>query len=108
MRMEDKIQAFRQPMVTATGIILGFMLNFAANWVKTESPLGDGLAYFVGFCVLAGAVSLILVLYRILRMSYPRDRGEQYYNRTLRLFIFGIGISFLGALIDMASHFWQS
>ena len=37
-----------------------------------------------------------------------RERGEQYYNRTLRLFIFGIGISFLGALIDMASHFLLS
>jgi hypothetical protein len=106
--MEDRIQPFRQPMVTATGIILGFMLNFALSWVRTDSPLGDGLAYVVGICVLAGAVSLILVLYRILRMSYPRERGEQYYNRTLRLFIFGIGSSFLGALIDMASHFWQS
>jgi multisubunit Na+/H+ antiporter MnhB subunit len=106
--MEDKIQAFRQPMVTATGIILGFMLNFALNWVRVDSPLGDGLAYFVGLCVLAGAISLILVLYRILRMSYPRDKGEQYYNNTLRLFIFGIGVSFLGALIDMSSHFLQS
>jgi hypothetical protein len=51
--MDDKIQAFRQPMVTATGIILGFMLNFAASWVKTDSPLGDELAYFVGICVLS-------------------------------------------------------
>jgi hypothetical protein len=105
--MEDKIQAFRQPMVTATGIILGLMLNSALSWVRTASPLGDGLAYIVGICVLAGAVSLILALYRVLRMSYPRDRGEQYY-KSLRLFIFGIGISFLGALIDVASHFWQS
>ena len=54
--MEDKIQAFRQPMVTATGIILGFMLNFALK----------------------------------------------------RLFIFSIGVSFLGALIDMSSHILQS
>ena len=29
--MEDKIQAFRQPLVTATGIILGFMLSFTAS-----------------------------------------------------------------------------
>ena len=41
-------------------------------------------------------------------MSYPRDKGKQYYNRTLLLFIFGLGVSFLGALIDMAGHFWQS
>ena len=44
--MEDKLQTFRQPMVTATGIILGFVLNFVASWVKTDSPVGDGLAFF--------------------------------------------------------------
>lgn len=103
--MEDKIQAFRQPLVTATGIILGFMLNFAASWVKTDTPLGDGLAYFVAFCVLAGAGCLIAALYRILRMSYPRDRAERYYNRTLLLFILGIAVAFLGVFIDMSAHF---
>jgi hypothetical protein len=34
--MEDKIHGFRQPMVTATGIILGFVLDFVANWVKSD------------------------------------------------------------------------
>ena len=63
--MEDKIQTFRQPMVTATGIILGFVLNFVASWVKTDSPVGDGLAYLIGLCVVAGTASLILVLFRI-------------------------------------------
>ncbi|MFN8443683.1 MAG: hypothetical protein U0175_23090 [Caldilineaceae bacterium] len=103
--MEDKIQAFRPPLVTATGIILGFMLNFAASWVKTESPLGDGLAYFVGICVLIGTGCLIATLYRILRFSYPRDRAEQYYNRTLLLFISGLSIAFFGVFIDMSVHF---
>ena len=43
--MEDKLQAFRQPIVTATGILLGFILNFAANWVKSDSAMPDWLAY---------------------------------------------------------------
>lgn len=103
--MEDRSQAFRQPLVTATGIILGFMLNFAATWVKTDSPLGDGLAYFVGICVLAGTGCLIAALYRILRMSYPRGQVERYYNRTLLLFILGISVAFLGVFIDMSVHF---
>ena len=55
--MEDKIQTFRQPMVTATGIILGFVLNFVASWVKTDSPVGDGLAYLIGLCVVAGTAA---------------------------------------------------
>lgn len=103
--MDDKIQAFRAPLVTATGIILGFLLNFAATWVKTESPLGDSLAYLVGVCVLVGAGCLIGTLYRILRFTYPRDQAEQYYNRTLLLFICGLSIAFVGVFIDMSVHF---
>ena len=52
--MEDKIQAYRQPLVTATGIILGFILNFASSFVKTDSPLSEIAAYIIGICVLTG------------------------------------------------------
>ena len=103
--MEDKIQTFRQPMVTATGIILGFVLNFVASWVKTDSPVGDGLAYLIGLCVVAGTASLIFVLFRILNMDYPRERARQYYHRTLALFIVGITLAFLGVFMDMFVHF---
>ena len=47
--MEDKIQAFRQPLVTATGIILGFILNFASSFVKSESSVSDFTSYVIGF-----------------------------------------------------------
>ena len=30
----DRISQYRQPMVTATGIFLGFMLNFTSVWIK--------------------------------------------------------------------------
>ena len=103
--MEDKIQTFRQPMVTATGIILGFVLNFVASWVKTDSPVGDGLAYLIGLCVVAGTVSLILVLFRILNLDYPREKAQQYYHRTLVVFIVGISLAFLGVFMDMFVHF---
>lgn len=103
--MEDKIQTFRQPMVTATGIILGFVLNFVASWVKTDSPVGDGLAYLIGLCVVAGAASLILVLFRILNMDYPREKAQQYYHTTLVVFILGISLAFFGVFMDMFVHF---
>lgn len=105
--MEDKLQAFRQPIVTATGILLGFILNFAANWVKSDSAMPDWLAYLVGVCVLAGIILLVAVLHRVLRMDYPRDRAEAYHARTLRFLITGVALSFAGALIDMFSHFMQ-
>lgn len=103
--MEDKIQAYRQPMVTTTGIILGFMLNFVSSWVKLDSPLGDGLAYFVGICLLSGSIMLILVLFRILNMNYQRTKAEQYYYKTLVLLIVGISVAFLGVFVDMLTHF---
>jgi hypothetical protein len=89
-------------------IILGFVLNFVANWVKADSPMGDGLAYFIGICVVAGAASLIVVLFRILNMDYPRPQAQQYYSRTLKLFIAGLCLAFLGVFMDMFVHFMAS
>jgi len=103
--MEDKIIPFRQPMVTASGLILGFLLNFLATLVKSDSPLQEWISYFVGACVLCGVINLILVLYRVLNMNYPREKGSVYYNRTLTLFITGVSVSFLGVFIDMFSNF---
>ena len=95
----------RQPMVTATGIILGFILNFAATWVKQDTPSGDGLAYMIAICLLSGALLLIICLFRILYMNYPRNKAEQYYRRTLILFIIGLCLAFGGAFVDMFMHF---
>lgn len=103
--MEDKIQAFRQPMVTATGIMLGFILNFASIWVKADSHLSDGLAYLVGICIIIGVVCLIIVLSRVLRIDYPKDKAEKYYNATLRIFIIGVCFAFVGVIIDLYGNF---
>lgn len=103
--MEDKIQTLRQPLVTATGIILGFLLNFSATFVKTESGLSDFMAYIIGICVLLGVISLIITLARILNLQYPRENAESYYQKTFYLFVFGVSISFVGVMIDMFSNF---
>ncbi len=103
--MEDKLQPYRQPIVTATGIILGFVLNFAASWVKSESLLSDTMAYLVGFCVLGGIACLIATLFRILSISYAREQYETYYSTTLRLFIVGLCLAFGGVMIDMFANF---
>ena len=103
--MEDKLQSFRQPMVTATGIILGFILNFASSFVKTESSVNNFFAYFIGVTILTGIICLIVVLYRVLRMKYARENAEAVYQKTLYLFIFGVSISFLGVMTDMFANF---
>ena len=103
--MEDKIQHYREPLVTATGILLGFILNFASSFVKTQSNTSDLLAYIIGISILIGVICLITVLYRILKINYPKQNATLYYQRTLNLFIFGISISFVGVLIDMFTNF---
>lgn len=103
--MEDKIQAYRQPMVTATGIILGFILNFASTFVKTESNLSEILAYIIGINLLIGILCLIIVLSRALNMNYPKERAQKYYQKTLNYFLFGVSISFVGVMIDMFANF---
>ena len=66
----------------------------------------DWLAWIVGASVLSGVFLLINVLYRALRMDYPRDQAEQWYAGTLRRLIIGVCLSFTGAFIDMFCHFW--
>ena len=60
--MEDKIQSYRQPLVTATGIILGFILNFASSFVKADSGISDFLSYTIAISILFGIIALIVVL----------------------------------------------
>ncbi len=103
--MEDKIQTYRQPLVTATGIILGFILNFASTFVKSDSPLSEFIAYVTGICILTGIICLIIVLSRILKMNYPREKAEEYYQKTLNFFLFGVSSSFVGVIIDMFANF---
>lgn len=103
--MEDKIQSYRQPLVTATGIILGFILNFAATFVKADSGLSDLIAYIIGICILTGIICLIVVLSRVLRMKYPKEKAEKYYQTTLNYFLFGVSISFVGVMVDMFANF---
>ena len=103
--MADQLQPYRQPLVTATGIILGFVLNFASNWVKSDTPLGDTGAYSVGGLILLGMVCLITVLARILQIGVPSDRAAGYYRTTVRIFVAGVSLAVAGAMIDMYSNF---
>jgi hypothetical protein len=105
MNTKDPLQSYRQPMVTATGLLLGFTLGFAATWVQTDNPLGTLQAVVVGGCILSGTIAMIATLFRIMDNNYPRDEADAYYAWTLRLFIFGICVTFVGVFFDMAITF---
>lgn len=103
---DDRITHLRAPMVTANGIILGFLLNYMATWVRgdTDYVASEWKFYLIGSCVLTGAVSMIFVLFRILHVRQGEDVMD-YYHCTLRMFIFGISIAFFGVFFDMFMTF---
>src|SRR5438270_4231285 len=90
----DKIQPYRQPMVTASGIFLGFMLNLTNDWIKQEQPLQRIRDAIIAIGFLCSLCLLLLVLFRILKMNYP-EHPEKFYRRTLLYFLVGISIPFI-------------
>ena len=92
-------------MVTATGIFLGFMLNYTSNWLPTAFTDRWKRDIFVAVSISTCIAFLIIVLFRILRMNYPRQHVEQYYQKTLKLFLIAISIPFFAFLIIMIEKF---
>ena len=100
--MCNAISLIRQPLVTASGIILGFVLNFATDLVKRDKK-GDLIATSILLATMIGIVFLIVSLYWILNNDYDRDNADKYYSKTLNYFLAGVIFSFLGALVKMTN-----
>lgn len=97
---QDPLFKFRQPLVTAAGIILGFVLNFATGLVKRNS-INDRMILLIIFSTLVGIVLLIVALYRILNNRYNSERAATYYAKTLTIFLTGVVFSFFGGVLKM-------
>lgn len=104
----DPLQARRQPLVTATGIILGFVLNFASGWVRSDTTVGERLAWAIAILIAFGVVCLIVVLTRILSADVAPEDADAHYRTTVRLFIVGVSAAVSGVLLDMGTTFWDS
>ncbi|MET6999475.1 hypothetical protein [Chitinophaga defluvii] len=101
---KDPLFNFRQPLVTAGGIILGFVLNFATSLVKRNNR-SDILALLILVFTLIGISLLIISLYRILNREYDRDNAKKYYRKTLNYFLTGVILSFVGGVLKMLHTF---
>jgi hypothetical protein len=95
----ENIQNYRQPMVTATGIFLGFMLSFAASWVGNAFTKHMFRDYIVAISVILSITLLLVVLYRMLNMNYPADKVNTYYQQALRLFQTAVSIPFVAFVL---------
>ena len=94
-----QIQNYRQPMVTATGIFLGFLLNFGADWIRDAFTKHIVKDVIVGTSMLICLALLIVVLFRMLNMKYPLEQAASYYQKTLRLFLVAVSLPFVSFLL---------
>ena len=102
--MEDKLQPFRHPMVTASGIILGFTLRFTQGWASEAFGVNRlfDIEIFISLCI---CITLsTIVIYRIMTRDYPREEVvmDRYYKKTLKLFILAILMPFIAIFIIVA------
>ena len=98
MKVKD-LAAYRQPMVTSLGIIMGFLLNFLAGWATKDdqvSEMKNPADWIVAATVLPALVIMVLVLYRILDIRHKAETLEQVYVTTLRLYLAAITLAFCG------------
>lgn len=104
MNTKIEVKDYRQPMVTSLGIIMGFSLNFLANWSvsshKQPSVQSTDEWLLLGsFCI--GLILMVTVLFRILNPNIEPSSCKKYYLRTLQIFISAIAICFTGLLLSL-------
>ena len=86
-------------MVTATGIFLGFMLDFANGWLPNSFTIYMFRDIVIAIGTLGSIALLIIVLYRVLRADYSGGSVNRFYKKTLHYFIIGISFPFFAGVI---------
>lgn len=99
--MDNNIQNYRQPLVTAIGIILGFVLGFSANWATQPIDESDWSDYLIAAGLLVSVLLQIIALYRILNNQIPKELAGAHYQITLKLFIIALCFAFLGIILSI-------
>jgi hypothetical protein len=104
--MENNIEQYRGPMVTAIGIIMGFVLAFTATWATQLPQETDWSDYLIGIGLFVSVFLQIWALYRMLDNSIIEARQTKHYRQTLRVFILGLSFTFLGLLTSTIQTFF--
>ncbi len=99
--MDENIQNYRQPMVTAIGIILGFVLGFTGKWATDPATETHFTDYLVLFGLITSTIFFIIALYRILNNNFPKSEVAKYYKKTLNYFIEALLFAFSGIIISL-------
>ena len=94
-----EVKDFRQPLVTAQGIILGFVLGFVGDWVTEPTfnlDASGSKALLIGSSV--AILCFVCVILRILSPTLVARTSTAHYTATLRLFAIGV-VSLLASFL---------
>ena len=89
-------QGYRQGLVTAITVFLGFSLYFARFWNLEHSGEWTWIGVVSACLVGIGIVVQLLALFRSLDL---RDQMESHYKVTIRCFFAGIIIVLMGVIV---------
>jgi Ca2+/Na+ antiporter len=89
-------QGYRQGLVTAITVFLGFSLYFARWWNLEHSGEWTWKAIVAACIIGAGIVVQLIALFRSLDL---RDNDEARYRRTVCCFFGGIVVVLIGVLV---------
>ncbi len=97
--MSDQIREARQPMVTSLGIILGFLLNFLAQWAIRDdgkAPVESATDWVIVVTLFGSAALMLSVLVGVLSNSYAEEHAPRRYRRLLVIYVVAIALAFGG------------
>ncbi|WP_378943704.1 hypothetical protein [Mesorhizobium sp. ANAO-SY3R2] len=96
---------YRQGVITAISVILGFSLYFVRFWALEAAGDWTLMSFLASVPTFLSIACLSIALWRSLQVA---DDNERVYRRTLQWFLWGVVFSLLGVLTASVSSTYAS
>lgn len=94
-------QGYRQGVITAITVMLGFSLYFLRFWSLEAAGDWTLMSFVAAIPIFLSIGCLFLALWRSLQIA---DDNEQVYRTTLRWFFWGVVLAFVGVLTASVAY----
>lgn len=98
-------QGYRQGVITAITVMLGFSLYFLRFWGLEAAGDWTFASFLAAVPIFLSIACLFLALWRSLQVA---DDAEPVYRVTLRWFFWGVVLAFAGVLAASVAYAWTA